>query len=268
MNKADESNLFNTREIAKGLCLYCNNNYTCCSSLQTQYKINHKCLNFSPDLKDNECIVFHGSKGGICGKIRPDYKSARDHTDFGRGFYMGTTEIQPKSLIMLHAKPVFYTCKLNLTGLKVKYFNADFEWIVAVAFFRGKLDKLPKRYLCCLREHYANYDLFCGYIADDSTTAAIMQFVSDDMGYDSLMSCLLNLGLGKQYVAVTQKACDAVKLLDEYVLTSRECNELKKRTYARRLEAEKLTRDAFANPNQGKKFSIMLAAYLEELIKC
>lgn len=265
--RAEESSLFEEKVIAEGLCLACRDKTNCSSTLQIKCKVNHKCQNFYPQLKNTECIVYHGSKGGISGRIRPDYKDACAHADFGKGFYMGTTEIQPKSLIMLHEKPVFYTCKLDLANLCVKYFDADFEWIIAVALFRGKLDRLPKTYLDCQKQHYANYDIFCGYIADDSTTAAIMQFISDNMGYNSLMSCLLNLGLGKQYVAVTQKACDSILVLDNYMLTKRECDELRKRTYARRLEAEKLTRDAFASPNQGRKFSSMLAEYLEVLTK-
>ena len=98
---------------------------------------------------------------------------------------MGTM-LQPKSLIASVECPVFYTLKLNCGGLHIKSFDADIEWIIAVAYFRGKLNRLPPQYLQQIKKQFDDYDIYYGYIADDSTTTAITQFISDRMGYDIL----------------------------------------------------------------------------------
>ena len=216
-------------------------------------------------LNQNEHLLFHGSRGGIVGKICPNYKGAREHGDFGKGFYMGTTELQPKSLVVNDENPVFYTLKLNSSDLRVKSFEANFEWIVAVAYFRGRLDRLPTQYLQQIKKQYEGFDLFYGYIADDSTTAAITQFIADRMGYTSLMNCLCNLSMGKQYVAVTQRACDNIAILDSYELPKTERKLIKQSASIRIQASNKITNEAFANPNQGKRFSELLAVYLEGL---
>lgn len=40
--------------------------------------------------------LYHGSKGGIRGDIRP---IARPECDFGSGFYMGTKKLQAETLV-------------------------------------------------------------------------------------------------------------------------------------------------------------------------
>ena len=63
---------------------------------------------------DDKLILYHGSKEGIVGDIAP---ISRDHCDFGKGFYMGTTTLQPLTLICDEEKPIFYTVELDLSDL-------------------------------------------------------------------------------------------------------------------------------------------------------
>lgn len=44
----------------------------------------------------NTITLYHGSKSGIKGEIAP---LSREKCDFGKGFYMGTEETQPLTLI-------------------------------------------------------------------------------------------------------------------------------------------------------------------------
>lgn len=58
-------------------------------------------------------LLYHGSRGGIQGDIRPN---SRPRCDFGQGFYMGTNPLQAKSLVASDTAPYFYV--VNLRHLK------------------------------------------------------------------------------------------------------------------------------------------------------
>lgn len=45
----------------------------------------------------NNLVLYHGSKKGITGDIAP---ISREECDFGKGFYMGTSTLQPLTLIL------------------------------------------------------------------------------------------------------------------------------------------------------------------------
>ena len=47
-------------------------------------------------IEDNRIILYHGSKSGLEGRIKP---KSRDKCDFGKGFYMGTEIGQSLTLI-------------------------------------------------------------------------------------------------------------------------------------------------------------------------
>ena len=66
-----------------------------------------------------DIILFHGSRGGIDGKIQP---ISRVRCDFGQGFYMGEDANQAKSLVVDDDSPFFYTLKLHLFG-ETMYFD-------------------------------------------------------------------------------------------------------------------------------------------------
>lgn len=50
-----------------------------------------------------DIILYHGSRGGIDGLIRP---ISRVRCDFGQGFYMGESEEQAKGLIVEDSVPI------------------------------------------------------------------------------------------------------------------------------------------------------------------
>lgn len=60
--------------------------------------------------------LYHGSKSGIYNAIAP---ISRKHCDFGKGFYMGTNQIQPLTLICNYPKAKIYTLSVDLSNLKI-----------------------------------------------------------------------------------------------------------------------------------------------------
>ena len=61
-----------------------------------------------------DIILYHGSRGGIEGKIKP---CSRPRCDFGQGFYMGENPQQVKGLVVEDMEPIFYTLKFKLSEI-------------------------------------------------------------------------------------------------------------------------------------------------------
>ena len=164
--------------------------------------------------------LFHGSKSGIRGKIRP---ASRELCDFGKGFYMGTERTQPLTLICNYENATMYELELDTGGLRVKDLPLGLDWALFVAFNRGRLTKdlSPALY-----EKYSLYksdtDIFKGYVANDRMFVVLDRFFDGEITDVALVESLSALKLGIQYVAITQKACDAISIIRETRLSQEE----------------------------------------------
>ncbi len=171
-------------------------------------------------LPDNRIILYHGSKSGIVGNIAP---VSRDRCDFGRGFYMGTQPDQPLTLICDFEKSRFYVVSLNLENLNVLRVPADIEWAMLVAYHRGKMEKIQgiglyNKY----RQMLENVDVVIGSIANDRMFYVLDNFFLGNITDTALVNSLSALQLGEQYVCVTQKACNEVRIEAEIPVSALE----------------------------------------------
>lgn len=66
-----------------------------------------------------------------------------------------------------------------------------------------------------------------GAIADDRMFIVLDRFFNGVITDEALIHCLSDLDLGIQYVAVTEKACKQIKILEQRKLTDSEKTELK-----------------------------------------
>lgn len=182
-----------------------------------QKKIEKSAANIS---SSDRVILYHGSKSGIKGPIAP---ISRERCDFGKGFYMGTEPYQPLTLISDFEKSKFYVISLDMTGLRVLNVKPDLEWAMLVAYNRGKMDEVRGT---SLYEHYAamsnGYDVVVGSIANDRMFYVLDNFFLGNITDKALVMSLSALQLGKQYVAITEKACKQVKLEAEVELSQLE----------------------------------------------
>ena len=175
-------------------------------------------------MSNNSFTLFHGSKNGIKGSIKP---VSRDLCDFGKGFYMGTSQEQPLTLICNYENATMYELSLNVDNLNIKEIPLNIDWALFVAFNRGRLTKelAPKLY-----EKYSSYksgvDVFKGYIANDRMFVVLDRFFDGEITDVALVESLSALKLGIQYVAITQKACDAISIVKEKKLTNEEKQHL------------------------------------------
>lgn len=170
----------------------------------------------------DDIILYHGSRGGIQGNIQP---KSRPRCDFGYGFYMGTNEIQAKTLVASDVNPYFYKLNVKLSKipasriLKVK----DLEWAYFVLYNRGKLESVKdtsfyKKYQNMGR----NKDFIVGPIADDNMSRVIKEFVNNKITDKALLECLKVIDYGVQFVAKTSLACSLIEKVSELQMTEEE----------------------------------------------
>lgn len=201
---------------------------------------------------DNKLILYHGSKKGITGDVAP---ISREECDFGRGFYMGTSTLQPLTLICNEDKPKFYAVELDLTGLKVLTVDVGMDWAMLIAYHRKEMESAQGTAVYEKYAHMADgYDVIIGYIANDRMYTELFRFFNKTLTDVALIHCLSALDLGKQYVAISEKACRQIKILKEEPLSPLELALLKDMSAERRKEGVALAEEIEVKYRREGKF--------------
>lgn len=204
------------------------------------------------DLDENRKLLYHGSKSGIVGSISP---KSRRQCDFGAGFYMGTDPNQPLTLICDYEKAKFYLVSICMENLKILEIGTDIKWAMAVAYNRGKMEQIKQTELYHkYRTMMADKDFIIGSIANDRMFYVIDNFFVGNITDEALVKSLSALGLGKQYVAVSQKGCDAVRVEAEITLSYIERLAIKKIAEEKRLKGVSLANDICKSYRRDGKF--------------
>ena len=168
-------------------------------------------------ISEGRVLLYHGSKSGIKGKIEP---KSRSQCDFGKGFYMGTDPSQALTLICDYDKSKFYIVSVDTTNLNTIEVLADIEWAMLVAYHRGRMETIKGTPLYeKYRKMSKDKDIIIGSIANDRMFYVIDNFFIGNITDAALVGSLSALQLGKQYVAITQKGCDAIRIEAEIELS-------------------------------------------------
>ena len=207
--------------------------------------------------ENNKLVLYHGSKKGIDGDIAP---ISRGECDFGKGFYMGTTTLQPLTLVCNEDKPKFYAVELDTTDLKVLTVDIGMDWAMLIAYYRKEMERAKGTPVYEKYAHMADgYDLIIGYIANDRMYTELSRFFNRTLTDVALINCLSALDLGKQYVAISEKACKQIKVLKEYPLSQLELALLKDMSAERRKEGIALAEEIeIKYRREGKYFDEIL----------
>ena len=196
-------------------------------------------------VSDDRMVLFHGSKSGIVGRIAP---ISREKCDFGAGFYMGTEPMQPLTLICDYEKAKFYIVSIAMEGLRDLDIPADLEWAMVVAYNRGKMDSIKGT---AMYEKYRmlceNKDIMIGSIANDRMFYVLDNFFQGNITDLALVKSLSALQLGRQFVAVTQTACDLVRIEKEIPLSYLEKRFLRDVSEANRVKGVSMADDICKN---------------------
>lgn len=168
-------------------------------------------------LDSNRVLLYHGSKSGIEGTIEP---KSRKQCDFGKGFYMGTDPGQTLTLICDYEKSKFYIVSVSTENLTLIEVPADIDWTMLVAYHREKMGKIyGTPFYNKYRDMTQDKDLIIGNIANDRMFFVIDNFFVGNVTDMALVNSLSALQLGKQYVVISQKGCDAVRIEAEVELS-------------------------------------------------
>lgn len=183
---------------------------------------------------ENQNVFYHASRSGIIGSIQP---VSRSRCDFGKGFYMGTDPIQPLTLVCNEKNPKFYTVEFDMKDLRVLDVKIGLDWAMLIAYYRGYMDDEAGSTIYEKYAHMADgYDVIIGYIANDRMYQVLTDFFERRITDTALIGSLSALKLGRQYVAVTQKACDHIKIKKERSLQKLDLMILKNKSVVRRKE--------------------------------
>lgn len=183
---------------------------------------------------ENQKVLYHASRSGIVGNIQP---KSRNKCDFGKGFYMGTDPMQPLTLVCNEKNPKFYTLAFDMDGLSVLDVEMGLDWAMLIAYYRGYMDDKTESSIYAKYAHMADgYDAIVGYIANDRMYQVLTDFFEGRITDAALIGSLSALKLGRQYVAVTQKACDHIRIIRERTLEKLDLMLLKDKSVVRRKE--------------------------------
>ena len=177
-------------------------------------------------VEDGRILLYHGSKSGLVGDIAP---ISRAKCDFGKGFYMGTTPEQPLTLICDFEESKFYVVSIDIGELATTEIPANIDWAMIVAYHRGKMERIKgSKFYNRYSTMTSGKDLAIGSIANDRMFYVIDNFFLENITDIALINSLSALQLGKQYVALTEKACKAIKIEKEIELSFFEKKILRK----------------------------------------
>lgn len=207
---------------------------------------------------NNKKIIYHGAKKEIEGDISLQF--SKENNDFGKGFYLGEDLYQASSFVSKYSNSSVYICEFNNKNLKKKTFNVDENWMLLVAYFRGRLTKYKesKKLIKLIREA-EKCDYIIAPIADNNMYQIIDSFVKGDITDLQCINSLSASDLGKQYVMLTNKALKNLTIKERCYL----CNE-------ERSHYENIKNDNYNNGLQKVKFAMRKYAgkgkYIEELL--
>lgn len=203
-------------------------------------------------IEEGRTLLYHGSKSGLVGDIAP---KSRERCDFGKGFYMGTTPEQPLTLICDFEESRFYAVSIDTSELSSVEISTDIDWAMVVAYHRGRMEQIKGS------DFYNKYsamtsgkDLAIGSIANDKMFYVIDNFFLGNITDTALVSSLSALQLGKQYVALTEKACGKIKIEKEIELSFFEKKILRKKSEENRQKGIDLANEICKSHRREGKF--------------
>ena len=165
--------------------------------------------------------LFHGSKRGIEGEL--SLGASRSDNDFGPGFYCGENFAQSAMFVARFHRPICYFVALDEGSLRKKVFSVDDEWMLAVAFFRGKLSDLSDNpTIKAIASSVARADVVIAPIADNRMFEIIDSFIEGEITDEQCRHSLSATNLGMQHVLKSEAALRKVVRLQPHFICAAE----------------------------------------------
>ncbi len=202
-------------------------------------------------------VLFHGSRDGLS---EVTVTGSRDNCDFGNGFYLGEAYNQALSFVCEKEKSSVYSFRYSLDGLKIKRFDCDLEWMLAICFYRKQLSEYTGNPLLCrILDETKNTDVIIAPIADNKMFYIMTQFTDGEINADAALHSLSASNLGLQYIFKTDKALEQLIPIERYYLSVPEREDCRRLLIERSYEIDTKLKLA--------KREYRTGLYIEELLK-
>ena len=202
-------------------------------------------------------VLFHGSKDGL--SCISD-KGSRNSCDFGNGFYLGETYNQALSFVCEKDNSSIYSFRYSLDGLKIKRFDCNLEWMLAICYYRGTIEEYKsKDIINKIISEVENADVIIAPIADNKMFYIMAQFTDGEINADAALHSLSASKLGLQYIFKTDKAINKLIPIERYYICKSEKQDCKDKLIERGFEIDtklKLAKREFKD-----------GLYIEEILK-
>ena len=173
------------------------------------------------DLRKHEKLLFHGAKGEINGEI--DIHKGRHNNDFGQGFYTGESYEQAISFVSGFAHSSVYYIRFDDTNLRCKRYEVNQEWMMTIAYYRGKLDMYRNHpTIKRLIAQSGDCDYIIAPIADNRMFQIINAFIDGEITDEQCKHCLAATNLGMQYIFISERAVSQAKILERCYISANE----------------------------------------------
>lgn len=202
-------------------------------------------------------VLFHGSKYGLS---EVTISGSRENCDFGQGFYLGETYNQSLSFVCEHEKSCVYAFRYSLDKLKIKRFECNLEWMLAICYYRGTLGEFRvNSTVSKLVDEIESADVIIAPIADNKMFYVMAQFTEGEINADVALHSLSASKLGFQFVFRTEKAIQNLIPVEKFYLSDPERKDCRLALNERSYEIDTKLKLA--------KREFKTGLYIEEILK-
>ena len=202
-------------------------------------------------------VLFHGSKYGLS---EVTVSGSRDNCDFGKGFYLGETYNQALSFVCEKEKSCIYSFRYSLTDLKIKRFECDLEWMLAICYYRGTLRGFHSNSMVRkIIDDIEAADVVIAPIADNKMFYVMAQFTEGEINADVALHSLSASRLGLQFIFKTEKALQNLVPIEKLYLSNPEREDCRRALNERSYEIDTKLKLA--------KREFKTGLYIEEILK-
>lgn len=174
---------------------------------------------FREECLENHALLFHGAKTDISGHI--SVEKSRRNNDFGQGFYCGESLEQSAMFVSNYPRASLYMLDFDKTGMQELRLGVEQDWMLMIAFFRGKLTAYENHPIIQrILNRLNGIDYVVAPIADNRMFQIIDSFIEGEITDVQCRHCLSATNLGNQYVFLTQRAADRIQILRKCYLAS------------------------------------------------
>lgn len=172
--------------------------------------------------RGNDVLLFHGARSEVSSPI--DTRHSHFPSDFGAGFYAGESLLQAGSWVALDpASSVYLLYFTPEVSLRFHCFEVGVEWMIAVAFYRGKLLAYKNSFrLRKILSEIEECDYLIAPIADNQMYQTIADFIAGYLTTEQCLHALSASPLGYQYVFRKDDLCAKLILTDRLYLCESE----------------------------------------------